>query len=99
MPGIVAREQHRLGVLSMSGFSKCEIRSGRHQLQAIDVAGSHGGHLQADSNMLLKAQINQLESGTFSRLLAMVFLRLSREKVTCLSVCSPVGQVLVQLQR
>lgn len=34
-----------------------DVRSGRHQLEAIDVAGSHGVLLQADSNMLFKAQI------------------------------------------
>lgn len=65
MPGIVAREQHRLGVLSMWGFSKCEIRSGRHQLQAIDVAGSHGVLLQVDSNMLFKAQIKSVGEWDF----------------------------------
>ena len=47
----------------------------------------------------LRPKLNELESGTFSWLLAMVFLRISREKDTCLSVCCPVGQVLVQLHK
>lgn len=46
-----------------------------------------------------RLKLDQLESGPFSWLLAVVSLRLSREKDTCSSVCSPVGQVLVLLQR